>query len=186
RDSLASTLAFHLVYAVLDQPKNTVEIDGERTLPVFFGHLIDGQIARRPNAVICNQAVESAESPNCRVDELFRVVGGGQFLLHSGTDWSSALGDDSLGSISRFLVIEDHLGAGGAEHLHRCRADAARASGDQSNFSGKRKLDSILETSCHQRRAITSISTSESFGNRATSTVDRAGETLPSPERYRA
>ena len=51
------------------------------------------------------------------------------------------------------------------------------------HFADKRELHSILGSGHDQRNATTSISTRESFGSRETSTVDRAGAILPSPER---
>src|SRR5256885_6042712 len=61
-------LPLHLRHTMLDQPKDTVQIHRDRLPPLLLGHLINGSVVWRPDAVIHDQAVKTSKVANCCFD----------------------------------------------------------------------------------------------------------------------
>ena len=74
------------------------------------------------------------------LDELF-VVGVAAAIGFESLDARAVLARfllDQRGGVLPLVIIEDYVGAGLSEHLHRSGADTARAAGDQRRLAGER------------------------------------------------
>ena len=121
----SSYLSLHLGDGVLDQRKHAVKVDGHGVAPLLVGHLVDSYVFGRPDTVVGDQNVKSAETAYNGVDELARRLGAGQITEHR----SAAIFATLLHQLFRvgfgLLIIEDHARAGGGKHADRRGADAA-------------------------------------------------------------
>ena len=135
---LGERLGQHLGGGGLDQAEDAVEIDAQGGAPLGDGHGVDGGVVRRPDAVVDDEDVEAAKGLDGGGDEGVAVFGGGERLLEGD---GAGFGGEDVGGAGGGEVAEGDAGAGLAEEPHSGRADAARATGDESGAAGEREGD---------------------------------------------
>jgi len=136
-NDVASALLLHLGDGVLDEAEDAVKIYSDGAMPLLIGQAIDGRILGRPDAVIGDEDVESAPGGDCRRDQILRARRGRKIALNGAAILGSTFANQIFGLGLRRLVVENDSCSGGDEHANRGRADAARASGDKSDFGLK-------------------------------------------------
>ena len=132
----------HLRGGGLDEAEGAVEVDAEGAAPLLGRHGGDGGFVRGPDAVVDDEAVETAKSGDGSGDEGATVFRGGELLLDGAAVFgAAALGGEGFGLGCGGLVAEDNLCACLMEEADGCSADSTRSSADQSNFSRQRHYD---------------------------------------------
>ncbi len=112
----------------------------ERSAPLRVGHGRDGLIVRGPDAVVDDQAVEPPKGRDRGGDQGAAVFRRCQRLLDGAAKaFAAKLGGEGFGAVARLLVAEDDAGAGLAKQADGGSADAARAPGDEDDFTFERK-----------------------------------------------
>ena len=106
-------------------------------VPLLVGHLVDCGFVQ-PDAVVDDQGIERTKAVNSRVHQRFGVGGAGEVSLHGVAAIDAAFLHQPQRFCLRMQVIEDYASPGADKQAHSRGANAARASGDEGNFSVKR------------------------------------------------
>ncbi len=119
---------------MLHHRKGAVKVDSESGAPLLIGHLVDVH-AFWPDAVIDDQRIERPEALDGGVHQRSGVGGAGKIGPYRMAAVGAAFLLDPPRLRQRPNVIEDDTSAGTDEQAHRRCPDAARATGDEGNFS---------------------------------------------------
>jgi hypothetical protein len=156
---LGVRLGFHLGHGGADDTEDAVEVGAEGAAPLVGGHLRDGGVVRRPDAMVEDGAVDTAEGGGGGDDEGFAVFRGVEGLVDGAAEvGTSALGDEGFCLFGCGAVVEDDLRASLAEEADGGGPDSAGATGDEGYFACERHGDARVETVRHIVDAIESIS----------------------------
>ena len=120
-----------------DQAEHRIEIDGESRAPLLGAHLLDGNILRRPDAVIGDENIEAPEM----LDDFSHQRAGRIGIIQLGGECVTVMAaffGESFRLRLGLLITERDLRARRAEHTNRGRANSARAASDESYFAGER------------------------------------------------
>ena len=136
-------LPIHLRHSRLHQSEDRVEIDGHGPTPLLIGHLGDGRLVGRPDAVIDHENVETAEGRDCGVYQGAAVGWSTEFLADGNAPLRpTALGHESLSLHVCLLVAEGHPCPCRGEHSNRCCSNAARAACDECDLAVQNQRNS--------------------------------------------
>src|SRR6185312_15727661 len=133
-------LAEHLRDGGLGEAEDAVEVDGEGGSPLGFGHGADGRVFGRPDAVVGDEDVDSAEGFYSFSDKGAALFGRRELLLNGEAVGAEFFGQ-TFGCIAGAAVVEGDAGSGLMKEAHGGGSYAARASGDEGDFAFKGKRD---------------------------------------------
>src|SRR5215472_17930589 len=122
---------------MLNQTEDAIEIHCHSLPPLLVSHLIDGNILRWPNAVIRNQTIKPSEITDHGFDQIFSIRWRGEVRLNPAYVRPTLCNYAISGSLL-LLIVENHLGAGGAEHLHSCSTYTTRPACNQCYLARNR------------------------------------------------
>ena len=122
---------------LLDETKDSVEIDRHCRAPLFIRHALNRDIFDGPHAVIRNQNVESSKPLNGLGDKgpgSLRIV---KIRRNRETDLGTTLLGQGVSLRARTSIAEGNFRVGCGEHADRGGPDAARTTRNESNFTGE-------------------------------------------------
>src|SRR5258707_14344254 len=91
----SAALFLHLGDRMLDEGENTVEVDGNRAMPLLVGHAVDGGVFGRPDPVVGNHYVETSEGRDGCGHQLLRRCAGGKVRLHGPAVRGTTFADEA-------------------------------------------------------------------------------------------
>src|SRR5690348_15970462 len=128
-------LFLHLRDGMAHEREDAVEVNGDGLLPLRVAEAVDRRVIGRPDAVIGHQNVEASETANGFLDERAGGLKAGEVTGNRGSLLAEFF-DEGIGLGLGTLIVEEHAGSSLREETDGGGADAARASGDESDLIG--------------------------------------------------